>query len=409
MNNTKLWTKDFVLISLTNFFIALPFYLLMTTVAVYVIERFNATQSLAGLAAGIFVIGALISRLLAGKYMEIIGRKKLLFTSLVLFLLSTLLYFPVDSLNLLLVVRFIHGIAFGVSTTIVSTAVMDVIPPERRGEGTGYYSLSMTLATAIGPFLGLIIIQHADYTMIFVACALFSAISIIITIITRIPEAQITKEQIAAIKRFRLQELFEKSAVPLSTIILITIVGFSGIVSFLNAYAISIHLTTAASFFFIVYSVSILISRPFTGRLLDIKGDNTVMYPALLIFASSLAILSQAGHGSALLVAGGLAGLGFGTFMSCGQAIIIKGSPKHRIGLATSTFFFFMDTGMGIGPYLVGSIIPMAGFRGMYMTLAAVVFICVFLYYFMHGKQAGKESLQTAMVSLPDSESQQQV
>lgn len=391
MNNTKLWTKDFILISLTTFFVALPFYLLMTTVTIYVIEQFDTTQSLAGLAAGMFVIGALVSRLLAGKYMEVIGRKKLLYTSLVLFLLSTLLYFPVDNLILLLAVRFIHGAAFGVSTTILSTAVMDVIPSERRGEGTGYYSLSMTLATAIGPFLGLFIIQHGDYNMIFIACTLSSAIGIIITIFTRIPEARITQEQIAAMKGFRLENIFEKSAVPLSLILLIMVMGFSGVVSFLNAYAISINLTTAASFFFIVYSVSILISRPFTGRLLDVKGDNTVMYPALLIFALSLAVLSQASHGSALLLAGVLAGLGFATFVSCGQAIIIKESPRHRIGLATSTFFFCMDVGMGTGPYLVGIIIPLVGFRGMYMTLAAMIFLSVFLYYFLHGKQAGKK------------------
>lgn len=389
MSSTRLWTKDFILISLTSFFVALPFYLLMTIMAVYVIDQFHTTQSMAGLVVGMFVIGALISRLLTGKYMEIIGRKKLLCTGLVLFLLSTLLYFPVNDLIMLLAVRFVHGAAFGISTTILSTAVMDVIPSERRGEGTGYYSLNITLATAIGPFLGLFISQHAGYFMIFLACVVFSVVSIIITIAARIPEARITEEQIAAMKRFVLQEFFEKSATPLSVIILITIIGYSGVVTFLNAFAISINLTSAASFFFIVYSVFILVSRPVTGRLLDVRGDNTVMYPSLLVFSVSLVILSQAGNGPALLFAGALAGLGFGTFMSCGQAIIIKESPKHRIGLATSTYFFFMDTGMGIGPYVVGSIIPIAGFRGMYLVLATVVFLTVFLYYFVHGRYTG--------------------
>lgn len=76
MQQTKLWTKDFVLFLCANFFIALTFYLLMTTLAVYAIDEFDASQSEAGLAASIYVIGALVARLFAGKYVEVFGRKK---------------------------------------------------------------------------------------------------------------------------------------------------------------------------------------------------------------------------------------------------------------------------------------------------------------------------------------------
>jgi dipicolinate synthase subunit A len=47
-------------------------------------------------------------------------------------------------------------------------------------------------------------------------------------------------------------------------------------------------------------------------------------------------------------MAGALLALGFGTMMSCAQAIVVKESPKHRVGLATSTFFICMDGGTGI-------------------------------------------------------------
>lgn len=387
MNESKLWTMNFVLICLTMFFVALTFYLLMTILAVYAIEEFDASRSMAGLVAGMFIIGALVARLLTGKYLEVLGRRKLIFGSLFLYLAATLLYFPVDSLPLLLAVRFIHGVAFGISTTALATAVMDIIPSGRRGEGASYYSLSPSLATAVGPFLGLVITQHADFDMVFIVCSLFSVMSIILMFFLQIPEAKISKEQIEAMKEFKLQCFFEKSAVPVSIIILIMGIGYSSILAFLNLYAIELNLTSAASFFFVTYSVFIFISRPFTGRLLDVKGDNIVMYPALLLFGLSLVLLSQAGHGYTLLLAGALVGLGFGTLMSCSQAIVVKSSPPHRIGLATSTFFFCLDAGVGTGPYLVGSIISIVGFRGMYLTLAVVVFLSVFLYYFVHGKK----------------------
>ena len=116
---SKLWTKDFIIFSSANFFVFLTFYLLMTTLTVYAIDEFRASQSKAGLASSIFVIGACASRLFAGKFIETIGRKKLLFGGLFLFLLATLFYFTVENLNLLLVTRFIHGAAFGVATTAI--------------------------------------------------------------------------------------------------------------------------------------------------------------------------------------------------------------------------------------------------------------------------------------------------
>lgn len=386
MKESKLWSKEFIIIFITTFFVGLIFYLLMTTMTVYTIENFNASQSQAGLASGIFVIGSLIARLLSGRYLEVIGRRKMLHGSLFLSFIATLAYFPIDNLALLLVVRFMHGVTFGVATTVMPTVITDIIPCERRGEGISYFSLSPALAMAIGPFLGLLIMQYADFTMIFGVCTVFAVMSIIIMLFARIPESKVTKEQQTAMHGFKWQYFFEKSALPISLVMLLMGIAYSGILSFINSYAMEINLTSAASFFFIIYAVFILISRPFTGRLLDVKGDNIVMYPALLFFTFSLVLLSQAESGAILLLAGALVGLGFGTLMSCGQAIATKEVMQHRLGLATATFFFYLDLGVGFGPYLIGNIIPIVGFRGMYMTLAAIVFFSIILYYFVHGK-----------------------
>lgn len=73
MAQNKLWTKNFLFLFLANSFVSLIFYLLMTTMAVYAVKQYHASESEAGLAAGIFIIGAVISRLFAGKYIEVIG------------------------------------------------------------------------------------------------------------------------------------------------------------------------------------------------------------------------------------------------------------------------------------------------------------------------------------------------
>lgn len=151
----KLWTKDFLLFFGSSFFIGLNFYLLMTTMALYAMQQFAASEGLAGLASSIFVIGALIARLVVGGIVEKFGRKKLLYSGLVLFMIATFLYFFSSSIIVLFIVRLINGIAFGIAHTAMNTTVMDSLPKDRRGEGTGYFSLSSTGATAIGPFIGI--------------------------------------------------------------------------------------------------------------------------------------------------------------------------------------------------------------------------------------------------------------
>lgn len=389
LKQTKLWTKDFIILSSTSFFISLVYFLLMTTLAVYAIGQFNASESMAGLAASIFVIGAVCSRLFTGRYIETIGRKKVLYGGVLLFFVATLFYFIVTNIYLLLLVRFIHGTAFGISTTALATIVMDIIPKERRGEGVGYFSLSNTLATSIGPFLGLYISQHGDFSTIFIVCSILGMINVIISLFSKVPPAAVSDDPHGSSKGFKLSSFFEKKAVPIS--LMITIMGFvySGILSFITAYATEIHLIEAASFFFLVYSIVLLISRPFTGKLLDKKGDNFVIYPAIISFAIGLLILSQSYNSFAFLLASVFIALGFGTMQSCFQVIAVKESPPNRIGLATSTFLICMDLGVGIGPFLLGSMIPLLGFRGLYLTSAIVVILCIFLYFTLHGKKPG--------------------
>ena len=104
LGKDNLWTKDFNYLY-GQFFCGSYFYLLMTTLALYAVEQFNTSQSKAGFASSIFVIGALFSRLLTGKYIEVMDVKGC-FTAVYSCFFATLLYFPVNNLGLLLVVRF---------------------------------------------------------------------------------------------------------------------------------------------------------------------------------------------------------------------------------------------------------------------------------------------------------------
>lgn len=100
---------------------------------------------------------------------------------------------------------------------------------------------------------------------------------------------------------------------------------------------------------------------------------------------------SQAHYGYMILLAGALIGLGYGAIQSSGQAIAVKATEPHRMGLATSTFFMLADVGMGIGPLIFGLVIFFTSYREMYMGVAIIVAVSLLLYYLLHGRTVKSE------------------
>jgi MFS family permease len=382
----KLWTKDFIILSLVNFFLMLIFFLLNATIALYAVNEFNASTGQAGLVAGIFVIGALIGRLFTNPAMNKIGQKRILIIGLIFFIVTTALYFIDYGISFLIMSRFLNGITVGIATTVIGTIVALTIPETRRGEGISYFAVSTALATGLGPFIGLYMTQHTSFNMIFSLGLVLGIVSLVTGFFVNIPVSKTPKvEQSNA--GFKLSSFIEPKALPISIIILTMTFSFSSVLAYINLYAIELDLVDTASFFFIVYTASVLVSRPFTGRMMDNKGANFVMYPAFILFGAGMLLLSSASNSITFLLAGALIGLGFGNISSVSQTIAVNLAEPHRMGLATATFFIFFDLGNGFGPTILGLVIPITGFNGLYAILGILVFAMSVLYYFLHGKK----------------------
>ena len=82
-----------------------------------------------------------------------------------------------------MLIRFIHGIAFGFSSTATGTISSRIIPENRKGEGIGYYGLSVTLASAI--FIGLVFNNHLGFKSIFAISLLSILIAFVLSILLK--------------------------------------------------------------------------------------------------------------------------------------------------------------------------------------------------------------------------------
>ena len=90
MEKEPLWTRGFVLDTFINLGIYIIYYMLMVVIAVEALHM-GATVAEAGLATGIYIIGVLLARLIGGRYIELIGRKKMLYAGVIFYLLTTVL------------------------------------------------------------------------------------------------------------------------------------------------------------------------------------------------------------------------------------------------------------------------------------------------------------------------------
>lgn len=390
LKKQSLWTKSFLGICISNFFLFMTFYSLMATLPMFVIDGLKGSGQQAGLAMTVFLIGSVMFRPLAGKWVDEYGRKKILFISLTLFLAASIMYVEVNNLLGLLSLRFIHGVAFAIANTTLSAVATDLIPEQRKGEGIGYFATFMSMAMVIGPFLGLTLIAHYNFKIFFIMCAIFAVISFLCGNLTHIPKAT-AKRKIETNKILALKSFIEPSAITISFVSALASFAYAGISTFSSIYAKQIGVGKFASYFFVSYAVTLVLSRPFVGRIFDRLGSNIVIYPAIFVFIIGLSGLSQAKGPFIFLVAGAIIGLGSGTLFSTLQTIAVTSSPSHRRGVVTSTYFLFYDMGIGVGAFILGIVAAHTSYSAMYLFSAVIVLCSAITYYTFYHRKSNKK------------------
>jgi len=157
--------------------------------------------------------------------------------------------------------------------------------------------------------------------------------------------------------RSLIEKVFEINAMPISLFTALTSLGYVSILSFYRLYAVEVKLTKVFSWFFILYSVVLVLSRPLAGKIQDRNGDKLICITGIIAQSIGLFLVAYIPNTLTVLVCAVCAALGFGTLNSACTTIVTRKAPEHRRSYAISTLFIFCDATMGFGPALLGSFV----------------------------------------------------
>ena len=333
-------------------------------------KQLGGSDASAGLVIGVFAISALLARPVSGYALDRFGRQYLLFAGLLLFTISTIAYHQAGTLLLLLMIRFVHGFAWGLGSTASSTVATDLIPKGRLGEGMGYFGLSSTISMALAPAAGLWIVSNAGFDALFSVSTAMVAIAVALTFVIRYPAVGLSEKTNFS--------LLEKTAIKPAVVIFFLTMTYGAIVSFLALYANQIGISNIGPFFS-VYAIALFVTRPMAGKLSDKKGFDIMVIPGIICVMAAMVVLALSDTMNGLLVAAALYGVGFGAAMPSLQALSVIATPPDRRGAANGTFFIGFDLGIGLSSILWGAVSQVVGYSAMFLwtllpTLAALFF-----------------------------------
>lgn len=390
MNKDRLFRPSYICILAANFLLFFGFWLLIPVLPFYLKETYDCPTAMLGTILSCYTISCLCVRPFSGFIMDKFPRKPIYLLCYLVFVAVFLGYVLAATLLWFIVLRAIHGVAFGGVTVGGNTLCVDIMPSSRRGEGLGYYGLTNNTTMALGPMTGLMLHGQISYDQIFLSGMLASTIGLMcaLAIKTKVKPAKPTvinqtvtpEKKETACRRLSLVSLDRfilLKGIPVSISLLMLSIPYGATTNFVAMYANEINLDVPTGFFFTLMAVGMGASRIVAGKRVD-RGYITQCirfgyYPVIAAFillglCRFIAEQSMQTADIVFFTVPLLLGVGFGVMFPAMNSLYINLAPNNRRATATSTYLSSWDVGIGIGIVSSGIIAHHFTFYMVYLT-----------------------------------------
>ena len=376
ISKPKLWSSNYLNVCIANFLMACSFNLLMPSIPLYITEQIGVAQSQTGIVLASYAIALMFVRPFSGFIVDLYSRKKILLVAFSCYVLIFFGYFWATTVMLFILVRFMHGITWGLSTVSSSTLAIDVVPSERRAEGIGYYGTFMNVAMAIGPFIAIHIYNHYGFHILLWCAILMGALGIVTVSLIKAPEKPKVERQKLSFDRF-----FLLRGWPIFLNQLLPCFAWGTIGPFVAQYGKQINIPNAG-IFFLFWAGGIVASRVFAGKLVDKGKIHQVNVSAMTIVAVAFFIFASVHNIYAFCISGLFIGVGFGMMFPALQTLYINMAENSQRGTANSTYLIGFDLGLALGMLVGGYITGFMSFEALYLIAAGLCLLSTIIYWF---------------------------
>jgi MFS family permease len=250
-------------------------------------------------------------------------------------------------------------------------------PESRRGEASGLYSGVQSASAILFPALALWLLQVSfdGFATVFVASAIFSfAGAALGAIMARSVPRTVARNTAPKATRQWWREIFHfiERDILLPSIILFWLnISLPSITNFSVLYARDLGIVNFGTFF-IALGVSSLLGRPLLGRLSDKFGRDRSIAAGFVLQLVALLLISTVANLFGMIVCGILYMMGNALGSSTTLALAVERADPRRRGKAMATFSVAYPLSYGVGSFITGSAVELAGYTGMFLVLSAV-------------------------------------
>jgi MFS family permease len=373
-------TRDFILGFFAQFIFAIAFNALLPTLPIY-LSRLESKDTEIGVLIGIFSVSSLILRPFVGRGLLKIPERNFMIAGALLFGLTSVAYLLAPPFWPFLMVRVFQGVGYAFFSTASFTLIANISPEAHRGQSVSYFFLGFNISLALGPPLGMFLINQFSFTIFFLVCSGLSLCALFIT-------NKLGRRQVAPLEDSSIEDsfFFSRKALPPSIISFFFFFIWGALTTFFPLYAIN-HGVDNPGFFFTTIAIMLILGRTLGGRILDLYSRERVLLPCLITFIISMVILVFSKTLPLFIIVAVIWGIGHAFFYPS-LVVYVLDRVGSSLGPAMGTFTAISDLGMCLGPVIMGIIINLTSYPIMFLCLFLIGVINLNYFYFFVRKKS---------------------
>lgn len=384
--------SPFTALCSVGFFARLSYALARSPVLPLFALYLGAGPEAIGFAVGISTVTGIFFKLPAGALSDVIGRKRTMMVGLLFFVFMPFTYLLVKDYNLLIFIRFLHGLATAIYGP-VSMAVVADIAGAKKGEMLSWFSSVTIIGNLLGAPLGGFILHRSpgaagpsisDFQYAYLASGIAGLLALILAIgVLRGDKSAsegrgLREASLKFISGIR-EVISDKRVAITSAIEGLQNMTMGALEAFLPIYAVKVVGLNEfqAGILWGVQVVTTILSKPIMGRTSDKYGRKALISVGILICAVSFGLIPVFQNFYLLMLTAAFFGLGEALVTSSGAAFVADLCKQKHFGTAMGTFGTIFDIGHASGPILAGFLLAHHGYLFSFWVMSAALVIAV--------------------------------